>query len=110
MGGGKKKVQYKKIQFMNLSHLNPYINLFVCSWTAQINACIHGIFLLGTVLGPGTYAQESVSSVVCVLVAQLGLTLCDLMDCSLPGSSVHGIPQARILDWVAMPFQSVYSL
>ena len=30
-------------------------------------------------------------------------TLCDLMDCSLPGSSVHGISQVRILEWVAMP-------
>ena len=31
------------------------------------------------------------------------LSLCDPMDCSLPGSSVHGILQARILEWVAMP-------
>ena len=31
------------------------------------------------------------------------LTLCNPMDCSLPGSSVHGIVQARILEWVAMP-------
>ena len=31
------------------------------------------------------------------------LTLCDTMVCSLPGSSVHGILQARILEWVAMP-------
>ena len=30
--------------------------------------------------------------------------LCDLMDCSLPGSSVHGILQARIPEWIAMPF------
>ena len=30
-------------------------------------------------------------------------TLCDFMDCGLPGSSVHGILQARILEWVAMP-------
>ena len=30
-------------------------------------------------------------------------TLCNPMDCSLPGSSVHGILQARILEWVAMP-------
>ena len=30
------------------------------------------------------------------------LTLCDPMDCSPPGSSVHGILQARILEWVAM--------
>ena len=39
-----------------------------------------------------------------VLVAQLCPTLCDPMDCSLPGSSVHGIFQARILEWVAIPF------
>ena len=30
--------------------------------------------------------------------------LCDPMDCSLPGSSVHGILQARILEWIAIPF------
>ena len=29
---------------------------------------------------------------------------CDPMDCSLPGSSDHGISQARILEWVAIPF------
>ena len=39
-----------------------------------------------------------------VLVSQLCPTLGDPMDCSLPGSSVHGILQARILEWVAMPF------
>ena len=42
--------------------------------------------------------------VVKVLVAQSCLTLCDPMDCSLPGSSVHGISQARILKWVAISF------
>ena len=31
-------------------------------------------------------------------------TLCDLMDCSLSGSSVHGIFQARVLEWVAISF------
>ena len=35
-----------------------------------------------------------------LLVTQLCLTLCDPMDCSPPGSSVHGILQARILEWV----------
>ena len=39
----------------------------------------------------------------CALVAQSRLTLCDPTDCSPPGSSVHGILQARILEWVAMP-------
>ena len=39
-----------------------------------------------------------------VSVAQSYSTLCDPIDCQLPGSSVHGILQARILEWVAMPF------
>ena len=34
---------------------------------------------------------------------QLSLTVCDPMDCSPPGSSFHGILQAKILEWVAMP-------
>ena len=37
---------------------------------------------------------------VCVLVAQSCPILCDPMDCSPPASSVHGIFQARILEWV----------
>ena len=39
-----------------------------------------------------------------VSVAQSCLTLCDPMDYSLPGSSVHGILQARILEWVAISY------
>ena len=39
-----------------------------------------------------------------LLVTQLCLTLCDPMDCSPPGSSVHGIFQARIMEWVAISF------
>ena len=37
-------------------------------------------------------------------VAQSCLTLCDPMDCSPPGSSVHGIFQARVLEWGAVVF------
>ena len=44
-----------------------------------------------------------------VLVAQSRPTLCDTMDYSLPGSSVHGILQAKILEWVAMLFSRGYS-
>ena len=39
-----------------------------------------------------------------VSVIQSCLALCNPMDCSLPGSSVHGILQARILEWVAILF------
>ena len=48
--------------------------------------------------------QLCVCVCVCVLVAQSCLTLCNSMDCSPPGSSVHGILQAGILEWVAIPF------
>ena len=45
----------------------------------------------------------------CVCIAQPCLTLCDPVDCSLPGSSVHGISQARALEWTAIPFlQSIF--
>ena len=41
-------------------------------------------------------------------VAQSCLTLSDLMDCSLPGSSVRGIFQARVLEWVAIAFSALF--
>ena len=44
----------------------------------------------------------------CLLVAKSRLTLCGSMDCSLPGSSVHRILQARILEWIAVPFLHGY--
>ena len=40
----------------------------------------------------------------CVKLIQLCLTLCHPMDCSPPGSSARAILQARILEWVAVPF------
>ena len=46
----------------------------------------------------------SLSPSVKVEVTQSCPTLCDPINCSLPGSSVHEILQARILEWVAIPF------
>ena len=43
---------------------------------------------------------------LCVCVTQLCPTLCNPLDCSPPGSSVHEILQARILEWVAIPFST----
>ena len=43
-----------------------------------------------------------------VLVTQSCLTLCDTMDYSLPGFSVHGMLQARMLEWVATLFQGIF--
>ena len=53
---------------------------------------------------PGTFPRLF-HQVLC-LIAQPCPTVCDPMDCSPPGSSVHGILQARILQWVAIPFSS----
>ena len=51
------------------------------------------------------YLVLTISTLFCAcLVTQSCLTLCDPMDCSLPGSSIHGFLQARILEWVAIPF------
>ena len=66
--------------------------------------------------GPGTLTPITLSFTIEIssistlwkkerkLVTQSCSTLCKLMDCSLPGSSVHRILQARILEWVATPF------
>ena len=45
----------------------------------------------------------SITSMLCLAAQSSCLTLCDPMGCSLLGSSVHGILQVRILEWVAMP-------
>ena len=50
-----------------------------------------------------------VFSCVCVLVAQSCPTLCDPLNCSPPDSFVHGILQARILQWIAILFSRGYS-
>ena len=48
-------------------------------------------------------AKSLINSYVCILVTQSGLTLCNPMDCSPPGFSIHGILQARIVEWIAFP-------
>ena len=58
---------------------------------------VRGQFLRGS-------RTSSVSRSYCCLVTKLCPTLWDPMDCSPPGSSVHGISQARILEWVAIAF------
>ena len=52
--------------------------------------------------GQGRIVLSLLCAVLCS-VAQLYPTLCDTLDCSPPGSSVYGILQARILEWVPFP-------
>ena len=50
------------------------------------------------------WSNLAAAAAVVVLVTQSCLTLCDPMNCNPPGFSVHGILQARILEWIAIPF------
>ena len=68
------------------------------------SSCIAGRFF--TSEPPG---QAKGYSVCVCAVAQTGPTLCNLLDFSSPGSSVHGILQARLLEWVAISFSKGYS-
>ena len=57
---------------------------------------------MGGFLAKREAITENVCVCVCVLCGQPCPTLCDPMDCSPPASYVHGISQARILQWVAI--------
>ena len=50
--------------------------------------------------------RENVTHISKVLITQLCPSLCDPMDCSSLGSSVHGILQTGMLEWVSIPFSS----
>ena len=55
-------------------------------------------------LGHYSMSTGTLECTVKVLVAQSCLIFCNPVDCSLPVSTVHGILQARILEWIAIPF------
>ena len=74
-----------------------------CSfWAISITCCqiysLIGKIFIGILLNARKYSR-----LLCVFAKSL-LTLCDPIECSPPGSSFHGILQAKILEWVAMPF------
>ena len=84
-------------------------NLFFADQVVTIWLCRpHSPWHNSSVLQAITKAAMDRTSVnkhacMCAKSLQSCLTLCDPMDCSPPGSSVHGIHQAGILEWVAMP-------
>ena len=58
---------------------------------------------------PGkSHGQRNLAGYSPVFVTQLCPTLCDPTNCSPPGSSIHGILHARILEWIAIPFPRGY--
>ena len=85
--------------FFGTLHSNGYISPFLLCFSLLFFPQLFRINLIGTCSG-----KCQGKFLVFVLVAQLWTTLCDPMEYSLPGSSVHGILQARILEWVAISF------
>ena len=93
------------------------MRISICMGNIVISVKVRGIFLIFV---KEFFTQNTMARIVkpnvcsllshlwpyvraCILSLQLCLTLCNIMNCSPPGSSVHVILQARILEWVAMP-------
>ena len=81
------------IQVPHFSKQSPVLTSGIWNWTHNISQ----IYWTQELLFLKIHACKHVKSL------QSCLTLCNPMDCSPPGSSVHGILQARILKWVALP-------
>ena len=63
-----------------------------------------GLFMCHLFIPHNIAMTEVLSVCAYVFVSQLCLTLCNPVDCGLSVSSIHGILQARILEWVTIPF------
>ena len=84
-------------------HISPWM---IPAWALfQVGKTVN---FASVISGPPLLDNAAVSWLLTV-VWSLSPTLCDPMDCSLPGSSVHGILQARILEWVAISFSRGFS-
>ena len=75
-------------------------------WEVRVGAPVHprgGRVHPGKVTTRPLHGGRQACWSPCCLVTQLCPTLCDPVDCGQPGSSVHGIVQAMMLEWVVMP-------
>ena len=111
----------KNIKWHELSRSSPFLLLkpqilalsfpcFSLSFISQI--CFACFLTLFKWINCAIFCSASFVRFMCIAmktyekvsVSQSCLTLCDPKDCSPPGSSTHGILQARILEWVAISF------
>ena len=94
--------QKKKIHFSRrIYYTTPWVRIWPGGeWAKRKKKQIK----FKTGLLSGCISQHSNYKNTVVILVQSCPTLCDPMDCSPPGSSVHGIFQARILEWVATSF------
>ena len=82
----------------------PEIIMGVC-WVEETHSITAAaISMVSALLPTDTGCSIKPEGLLLLLVTQSRPALCYSMDCSPPGSSIHGILQARILEWVAVPF------
>ena len=85
----------------NIFHSFPFVALPLPVYVGRSLRLCPELYLL-TYIRSQLFLNLNLSC--CCLVTKSCQSLCDPMDCSPPGSSVHGILQARILEWVAISF------
>ena len=97
------KVVHKINSIFSLSLLTCVMDQVAAEWVHLLGTNV-SVHYYGTLFPTciSFWWLLNVSLLLC-LIAQSSPTLCDPMHCSPPGFSVHGILQARILEWVAMP-------
>ena len=108
----------------NFSYLQEQISIFLITKANEsFNFCRYlsltetlGNCIYQSLFTKKKYNQIVTNLCVCVCVCMCGYsgaqscpTLCKPMDCSLPGSSVHGVFQAKILEWVAISYSKEFS-
>ena len=93
-------VPYSLLEKMTKLENNLALTITIIIFRKRIHYYLHQyrVWIEKVKLSPGLVEMK-----VKVLVAQPCLTLCNPVDCSPPGSSVHRIFHARMLEWVAMP-------
>ena len=84
--------------------ISRYFKVFLLTMWKEPNFPQHSLVAQGLLTWWFFISDLESSLLLKALFAQSYLTLCHLIDCSPPGSSVHGILQARILQWIAIPF------
>ena len=81
-------------------------SLYALCWAGRVSLCRQ---LVSTCRKLAQHFWIGRKQIPLCMLSRSVMSLCDPRDCSLPGSSVHGILRARILEWAAIPFSSSVS-
>ena len=115
-------ISWSLLKLMSIELVMPSIHLILCHHLLLLTSIFPSIRIFSNVsafcirwpkywsfsftISPSSEYSELITFAVAALL-QSCPTLCNPMDCSLPGSSVHGIFQARVLEWVAIAFSLI---